>query len=163
MEILTTYGLQDMTMRRLAQVLSVAPSALYWHIPNKQQLLSAIAERITSPFFNPSTDPGLLNHALNLCDCLLSCRDGAEIVASAFAQPDNPLRSKVVAQFTESLASELAADTIINHLIGACLFEQTRSQLAKAADPSSDTKPNSSRVKQQIRLLVTSLRRDAQI
>ncbi len=45
-DILQQYGLADLTMRRLARALDVAPGALYWHFPNKQALLGGIAESI---------------------------------------------------------------------------------------------------------------------
>ncbi|MDN6510824.1 MAG: TetR/AcrR family transcriptional regulator, partial [Corynebacterium sp.] len=36
-DILSEYGLGDLTMRRLAKTLEVAPGALYWHYPSKQE------------------------------------------------------------------------------------------------------------------------------
>jgi AcrR family transcriptional regulator len=44
--ILDSYGIADLTMRRLARELNVSPGALYWQFANKQQLLGAIADRI---------------------------------------------------------------------------------------------------------------------
>ncbi len=46
MAILDEYGLGDLTMRKLATSLGVQPGALYWHFPNKQTLLGAMADRI---------------------------------------------------------------------------------------------------------------------
>ena len=45
-EILDSYGIADLTMRRLGRELNVSPGALYWHFANKQQLLGAVADRI---------------------------------------------------------------------------------------------------------------------
>ena len=45
-EVLATYGLADLSMRRLAQELHVAPGALYYHVKNKQQLLILLADYI---------------------------------------------------------------------------------------------------------------------
>ena len=42
--VLDEYGLESLTMRRLAAELGVQPSALYHHVPNKQSLLAAIAD-----------------------------------------------------------------------------------------------------------------------
>ena len=53
--ILDEYGLADMTMRRLAKRLHVAPGALYWHFPNKQALISAISQFILSEVVGPPT------------------------------------------------------------------------------------------------------------
>ncbi|HXD25481.1 MAG TPA: helix-turn-helix domain-containing protein, partial [Propionibacteriaceae bacterium] len=47
--LLDSYGIADLTMRRLARELKVSPGALYWHFPNKQALLGAVADRILHP------------------------------------------------------------------------------------------------------------------
>jgi TetR/AcrR family tetracycline transcriptional repressor len=39
-------GLEAVTIRRLAQGLSVTPMALYWHFADKEALLAAVADRI---------------------------------------------------------------------------------------------------------------------
>ena len=57
MAILDEYGLADLTMRRLASSLGVQPGALYWHFPNKQTLLGALADRILAPLDAPVTPP----------------------------------------------------------------------------------------------------------
>ena len=44
--VLDTYGLADLTMRRLGSELGVQPSALYHHFANKQPLLAAVADEI---------------------------------------------------------------------------------------------------------------------
>ena len=46
LDILDRQGLPDLTMRRVASALDVQASALYWHFPNKQTLLAALADRI---------------------------------------------------------------------------------------------------------------------
>ena len=47
--VLDTYGLGDLTMRRLGAELGVQPSALYHHFANKQTLLAAVADEILRP------------------------------------------------------------------------------------------------------------------
>jgi TetR/AcrR family transcriptional regulator, tetracycline repressor protein len=39
-------GLESLTIRKLAQSLGVTPMALYWHFRSKDELLSALAERV---------------------------------------------------------------------------------------------------------------------
>ena len=51
LELLDAYGLADMTMRRVASSLGVAAGALYWHIANKQELITAVAHKIITPVF----------------------------------------------------------------------------------------------------------------
>ena len=82
-ELLNEYGLADMTMRRVATSLSVAPGALYWHVTNKQSLLADIAEKILSPVAGENA----VDLALSLHSHLLAHRDGAELVTAALAQP----------------------------------------------------------------------------
>ena len=56
--ILAKYGLADVSMRRVATSLSVAPGALYWHISNKQELIASMAEEIVQVLINgPLPDP----------------------------------------------------------------------------------------------------------
>ena len=75
LSLLDAYGLGDVTMRRVASSLGVAPGALYWHIANKQALIAALAEDIISPVSGESLE----DISLNLRDLLLARRDGAEV------------------------------------------------------------------------------------
>ncbi len=59
MAILDEFGLPDLTMRRLATALGVQPGALYWHFPNKQTLLGALADKILEDVDAPVTAPRL--------------------------------------------------------------------------------------------------------
>ncbi len=87
--ILDEYGLADLTMRRLATSLGVQPGALYWHFPNKQSLLGAVADRLLEPVDAPleaaTWDDQLARLAHRLRDALLSHRDGAELVSATYA------------------------------------------------------------------------------
>lgn len=89
-KILDTYGLPDLSMRRLASALDVQPSALYWHFPNKQTLLATIADFIVDRAA-PVDANGLgwqevvLAQATALRNALLAYRDGAEVVSSSLA------------------------------------------------------------------------------
>jgi TetR/AcrR family transcriptional regulator, tetracycline repressor protein len=46
LRVADTEGLEAVTIRRLAQELSVTPMALYWHFKDKDSLLAALADRI---------------------------------------------------------------------------------------------------------------------
>lgn len=48
LEILEADGLDGLTMRRLAAKLGVAPTAIYWHVGDKQALLDALVERLAA-------------------------------------------------------------------------------------------------------------------
>ncbi|NHI16761.1 TetR family transcriptional regulator [Microbacterium excoecariae] len=82
LRILDEYGLPDLSMRRLAADLGVRPSALYWHVENKQTLLAAVADRIVS---EAGAAGGLADTARAVRRALLAHRDGAEVVLSSAA------------------------------------------------------------------------------
>ena len=78
--LLDSYGIADLTMRRLARELNVSPGALYWHFANKQELLGAVADRILESVGDVSG--GWRDRVAGTCgrlrDALLSHTDGAE-------------------------------------------------------------------------------------
>ena len=84
LRLLDGVGLPDLSMRRLADELGVQPSALYWHVASKQELLAAVSGRILAPVVLRPGDPVdlagaavTLGHRLH--DRLLAHRDGAEV------------------------------------------------------------------------------------
>lgn len=87
--VLDQYGLADLSMRRLAADLGVQPSALYWHVPNKQTLLAAVADEVLRDMTLPEPTGEWRSDALDaahaLRTTLLAHRDGAELVATAYA------------------------------------------------------------------------------
>ena len=44
LEIVDREGLDAVTIRRIAQEFGVTPMALYWHVPNKDELLNAVGD-----------------------------------------------------------------------------------------------------------------------
>ena len=140
LELLNSYGLADVTMRRVSTALGVAPGALYWHVANKQALIAAMAEKILAPV--SGTSP--LDVAKSLHSALLSWRDGAEVASAGLAYPDSGawevLTEKIAASFKSveghcALEAEVqAASLAIAHLVlGATQMEQSRQQLAESA------------------------------
>lgn len=145
LSLLDAYGLGDVTMRRVASSLGVAPGALYWHIANKQALIAALAEDITSPVSGESLE----DISLNLRDLLLARRDGAEVVIAGLSLPQAPAWDRLLAAFTAAATrSTLAADSAhraaalsaIHLVLGATLMEQSQRQLAETTGeaPSSN-------------------------
>ena len=136
LSLLDAYGLGDVTMRRVASSLGVAPGALYWHIANKQALIAALAEEIISPVSGESLEA----ISLNLRDLLLARRDGAEGVIAGLSLPQAPAWDRLLAAFTAAATrSTLAADSAhraaalsaIHLVLGATLMEQSQRQLAE--------------------------------
>ena len=136
--LLDSYGIADLTMRRLARELSVPPGALYWHFANKQQLLGAVADRLLE-----SVDDGpggWRDRVAAICrqlrDALLSHTDGAELVSASFAAGQSEAMARILARLTVAAAdagvypthAELAARTVVYYVLGFTADEQSRLQ-----------------------------------
>ena len=50
-------GLQGLSMRRLAQELGAGAASLYWHVGDKEELLSLLLDRIVGEAQVPEPDP----------------------------------------------------------------------------------------------------------
>ena len=90
LNILDSYGLPDVSMRRIASTLGVQPSALYWHFASKQDLLAGIADVILAdlPPYTGGDLTRLPLWAARFHALLTSHRDGAELVWSVLAIRD---------------------------------------------------------------------------
>lgn len=144
LSLLDAYGLGDVTMRRVASSLGVAPGALYWHIANKQALIAALAEEIISPVSGESLE----DISLNLRDLLLARRDGAEVVIAGLSLPQAPAWDRLLVAFTAAAtrstlavtsAHRAAALSAIHLVLGATLMEQSQRQLAETTGESPVT------------------------
>ncbi len=138
--LLDTYGIADLTMRRLARELDVSPGALYWHFPNKQALLGAVADRILQPACRQSAlaswrdRVGELGSLLR--DALLSHTDGAELVSASFAAGQSAAMAEIVTQLARAAVvakvpseqAELAARSVVYYVLGFTADEQSRLQ-----------------------------------
>lgn len=145
LRILDEFGLADLSMRRLAGVLEVQPSALYWHVPNKQTLLALVADQIIerAAFVDPAdftTDDRLdwqrltLAEAIAIRDALLTFRDGAEVVSSTLALglgADGALariRVGIDAVCPDVEMARIASESILFLILGQVWHEQQRMQ-----------------------------------
>lgn len=155
MRVLAENGLPGLSMRRIADVLEVHVSALYWHFPNKQTLLAAVSERIVALSDAVNDDaqdaaPNLAAIATTLRERLLACRDGAELVSSSLALGllELPSRTRLeraaLAAGLDAASAGIAADTIVHYVIGFTFHEQQRMHAAVvgAADASVDLEPS---------------------
>ncbi|HTI77415.1 MAG TPA: TetR/AcrR family transcriptional regulator C-terminal domain-containing protein [Mycobacterium sp.] len=136
--LLDSYGIADLTMRRLARELNVSPGALYWHFANKQELLGAVADRILESVADAPAD--WRDRVAGLCgrlrDALLSHTDGAELVSASFAAGQSEAMTRILAQLTAAATdagvgrphAELAARTILYYVLGFTADEQSRLQ-----------------------------------
>jgi TetR/AcrR family transcriptional regulator, tetracycline repressor protein len=136
--LLDSYGIADLTMRRLARELNVSPGALYWHFAKKQELLGAVADRILESVGDVSG--GWRDRVAGTCgrlrDALLSHTDGAELVSASFAAGQSDAMARILTQLSGAAAdagvdpthAELAARTIVYYVLGFTVDEQSRLQ-----------------------------------
>lgn len=136
--LLDSYGIADLTMRRLARELNVSPGALYWHFANKQELLGAVADQILESV--DDAPGGWSDRVAGICgrlrDALLSHTDGAELVSASFAAGHSQAMARVLAHLTEAAAdagvepahAQLAARTVVYYVLGFVVDEQSRLQ-----------------------------------
>ena len=169
--LLENHGLAELTMRKLALELGVQPSALYWHVPNKQQLLAELADRIVARarVVAPKDDwrSGVLAVASALREALLSCRDGAELVSSSLALglggtlAHARLSDAIV---RGGIARELADATaviLVHQILGQVWHEQQRSNAQRlgVAVPESTAAARGSDVDLGVELVLLGLER----
>jgi AcrR family transcriptional regulator len=173
LRILDEFGLADLSMRRLAGVLDVQPSALYWHVPNKQTLLALVADQIIdrAAFVDHAdfTQDGSLDwkgvtlaESIAIRDALLAFRDGAEVVSSTLALglgADGALeriRAGIDEVCTDAEVARVAGESILFLILGQVWHEQQRMQAdslgvvaasvaANPADAHESTTTSSSR------------------
>jgi AcrR family transcriptional regulator len=137
--LLDSYGIADLTMRRLARELDVTPGALYWHFPNKQALLGAVADRILRACGRPAPAgwrERVTEIGAQLRDALLSHTDGAELVSASFAGGQSAAMADIVARLADAATeagvasdqAELAARTVVYYVLGFTADEQSRLQ-----------------------------------
>lgn len=134
--LLDRVGLPDLSMRRLADELGVQPSALYWHVENKQELLAAVSARILAPVAESTVVAATvsLGEAARvlgerLHDRLLAHRDGAEVVSSSLALGlvASPLHLALADRYPDAgHAPAVVADAVTHFVVGYTFHEQQR-------------------------------------
>jgi TetR/AcrR family tetracycline transcriptional repressor len=139
--ILREHGLAALSMRQVAAALGVQPSALYWHVESKQELLAQLAERVLADLAAPRAElpvrDRLRLQALDIRAALLLVRDGAEVVS--FAQALRPREHAPMRLLHETLSAALpepdaewGAQTLAHYILGEVAEEQNRAELARA-------------------------------
>jgi AcrR family transcriptional regulator len=162
--VLDAYGLGDLTMRRLGAELGVQPSALYHHFATKQLLLAAVADEILERSAGAAGAAGVAapdgdrpaawelrveRICSRLRDAMLAYRDGAELVATAWAfglgaaAPYDELVDALAGAGLDAALVPTAARTLLHFVFGHAADEQTHLQAGSAGAIDDDPRPAS--------------------
>ncbi|MYM19006.1 TetR family transcriptional regulator [Brevibacterium sp. 5221] len=131
--ILADFGMGDLSMRRLARDLDVQPSALYWHVKNKQEVFVLVSRRLSAEVdarLPRGTAASAVVVATALRDVLLRHRDGAEIFLLAYSLD---AESTVPERLEEAVPDPAAQEALLSFVLGHVQIEQNR-QLLGVAD-----------------------------
>jgi TetR/AcrR family tetracycline transcriptional repressor len=136
LELLDEVGLDDLTVRRLAERLGVGPSALYRHFPSKAALVDAMVEAVAAGAAGPPIEGSWDEQVRALATAsragMLAHRDGARLMAT-FASP-GPAGVEAFTRYTRLLedagldaaAAMVAVDTLVCYVNGFTIEEQSR-------------------------------------
>ncbi len=136
LDLLDEVGFDGLTMRNLAKKLGVQAASLYWHVRNKQDLLSLLAEEICAPMREPDWTLPWQNQLEAMANeyrqVLLAHRDAAQVLASS-GGPSGPkrlrlteigLRTLLDAGFSKKDAAY--AGMLMNDFVIMSVLEETR-------------------------------------
>jgi TetR/AcrR family tetracycline transcriptional repressor len=145
--LLDAEGLDGVTTRKLAARLGVQSPTLYWHIPNKAALVTAIAEAILEQQFPELASPApeecwqdwLIGLAGRLRRALLAHPDGARIIAASqlslkMAAISELAMSTLVGRGIPLRQARLIVLTVLRFTVGYVLEEQAGRPDADALD-----------------------------
>jgi TetR/AcrR family tetracycline transcriptional repressor len=140
LDLLSTEGLSNLSLRKLASALDMQAPALYWHFKNKEVLIDYLAEAILQSEFKNITPRSpdepwqdwLINHMLRLRKAMLTYPDGGRIVAGAHLYPaitlakifETTLASLMSAGLNAELTHTLAL-TSTHYTFGTVIEEQS--------------------------------------
>ncbi len=145
--LLDAEGLDGVTTRKLAARLGVQSPTLYWHIPNKAALVTAIAEAILEQQFPELASPApeecwqewLIGLAERLRRALLAHPDGARIISASqlslkMAAISELAMSTLVGRGIPLRHARLIVLTVLRFTVGYVLEEQAGPPDADALD-----------------------------
>jgi TetR/AcrR family tetracycline transcriptional repressor len=130
--LLDEVGLDQLTVRRLAERLGVKSPALYWHFRNKRELLDQLAGHLRAPHSPPAPHEDwrtwIARRAREQRALLLEHRDAARVVAGSRAGPaalaavDADLAVLVGFGFTPVRA--MRAGTLLDHYVTGSVLQR---------------------------------------
>jgi len=145
--LLDAEGLEGVTLRKLAARLGVRQPTLYWHLPSKAALVTALAEAILDQEFPELTPPEpkedwhdwLSGLALRLRRALLAHPDGARVLSASqlslkMAAISELAMSTLVARGVSLRQARVIVLTVERFTFGHVLEEQAPRPDANALD-----------------------------
>jgi len=165
LELLDEVGLDDLTMRRLAEHLGVKAASLYRHVRSKDELLALLGDEISAeiPLPRPagSWRDQLTESAWNARRGLLAHRDAARVLAST--PPAGPRRLRHVEAVlrilrTTGLSDRNAARAAyhLNNFVTEFAADEGRLATYVAAVPGSSRRKILAEVRRQFKSLPAS-------
>ncbi|MEU8898883.1 TetR/AcrR family transcriptional regulator C-terminal domain-containing protein [Nocardia sp. NPDC048505] len=139
--LLDEFGLDGLTMRKVAAALNVQAPALYWHVKNKRELLDVMARSVfvaavsgvEAPRRDEDWQDWLVGLAGRLRRAMLRYRDGAKVVAGTYVEDEHLWRTIELTLRTLEDAGFAPADAervfpiMLHYTIGFVIEEQARS------------------------------------
>lgn len=144
LELLDEVGLQELSLRKLADKLDLKAPALYWHFKNKEALIDYMAEAILQATFHdlqPRADDEpwqdwLLGICKRLRKAMLHRRDGARVIAGAHMYPAVTLMrlfetsmQSLMSAGLERQRANLVLMTTVHFVFGNVIEEQSSPSL----------------------------------
>ncbi len=141
--VLEREGIQGLSMRKLAQELDAGAASLYWHVGDKEELLSLLLDRIVGETRVPDPDPehwqdqvrAMAREARRL---MKSRRDAAQLSMGRI--PTGPNSLPVMERTLAVLAAAALPPRVISYAadlfalyVGAFAYEES---IAREADPA---------------------------
>ncbi|TDR55648.1 TetR/AcrR family transcriptional regulator C-terminal domain-containing protein [Paenilisteria rocourtiae] len=145
LEVLQKNGIQNLSMRKVAEAMNVQAPAIYWHFKNKQDLLQGLASYISSQIELP--DPALpwqekaRSLAIRSHNAMREIPDGAEIMMKTI--PIDIHRLQMIdclfiafldAGFTEDQTLALC-NLIDNYVTGIAIDESSQDRTLQEVGP----------------------------
>ncbi len=147
--LLDEVGFDGLTMRSLAKKLGIKAASLYWHVHDKQDLLSLLAEEICAPMREPDRTLPWFSQLEVLGNefrqVLLAHRDAARVLASSGA-PTGPKRLRLTEIVLRTLLEAgfdhkdaVYAGFLLNDYVVMFVSEETQYRNAEAESGSEDS------------------------
>lgn len=150
-DVLSKFGLADLSMRRLARELEVQVGALYWHVKSKQELLVDVAAKLLGSVPRPATPvPAMAPLAIasllqQLRTALITVPDSAEVIQLAQSmRPDALAPLAWLLEFLQLAGipreqALFARHLLLNHLLGSIAAHQESQALAGTPEVEGNT------------------------